>query len=253
MQNDQNFDGLAERFLARVYGTHKGNWRLTLLQEDLQHLRNGHQLDVWDAGCGDGRIAAWFAEKDHQLTLCDISSVLLDKARLRFAEKQLTADFHQQPAQTLAETLPDFDLIISHAVLEWLATPQQSLLKLLPKVRPGGWLSLMFFNRNALVYSNALRGGWRLEPILNDSYIGVGRKLTPPNPQYPHEIVDLLEQQGFHVETQTGIRVFADYLSDEARERSDDQTLFSLEARYCRQPGYRDMGRYIHLLARRGI
>lgn len=253
MQNDQNFDALADRFLQKVYGTHKGNWRLTLLQEDLQHLRNGEPIDIWDAGCGDGRIAAWLAEKNHSLTLCDISGVLLDKARQRFARQNLAGLFHQQPAQQLGETLPEFDLVISHAVLEWLAEPQQSLLKMLANVRPGGWLSLMFFNRNALVYSNVLRGGWRLEPILNDRYIGVGRKLTPPNPQYPHEVIALLEREGFRVEIQTGIRVFADYLSDAARERSDDRTLFSLEARYCRQPGYRDMGRYIHLLAKRII
>lgn len=253
MQTDRNFDDLADRFLEKVYGTPKGNWRLTLLQEDLQQLRNGPECEIWDAGCGDGRIAAWFAEKGHQLTLCDISSVLLDKARKRFAGLDLSASFYQQPAQQLVESLPDFDLVISHAVLEWLANPQQCLQQLLRKVRPGGWLSLMFFNRNALVYSNVLRGGWRLEPILNDRYIGVGRKLTPPNPQYPHEIIVLLEDQGFAIETQTGIRVFTDYLSAEARERSDDKTLFSLEARYCRQPGYRDMGRYIHLLARRAF
>lgn len=253
MAVDQNFDALAERFLQKVYGTHKGNWRLSLLQEDLQDLRNGETLQVWDAGCGDGRIAAWLAEKGHRLTLCDISGILLNQARQRFSEQQLFADFHHQSAQTLGQSLPAFDLVISHAVLEWLAEPQQGLQQLLKSVRPGGWLSLMFFNRNALVYSNVLRGGWRLEPILNDRYIGVGRKLTPPNPQYPHVIRAMLAEQGFDIETQTGIRVFADYLSAEARQHSDDQTLFSLEARYCRQPGYIDMGRYIHFLAKRTI
>jgi S-adenosylmethionine-dependent methyltransferase len=102
-----------------------------------------------------------------------------------------------------------------------------------------------------MVYKNVLKGGWRLKPILDDSYIGKGNKLSPPNPQYPHELIAFLEQQGFSVETQTGIRVFNDYLSPQAQDISDEAELFELEQRYCRLPTYRDMGRYVHLLLRR--
>jgi S-adenosylmethionine-dependent methyltransferase len=37
-------------------------------------------------------------------------------------------------------------------------------------------------------------------------------------------------------------------MDKEVREQSDLDTLFALEARFCRQPTYRDMGRYIHLV-----
>ncbi len=60
-----------------------------------------------------------------------------------------------------ADALGDFDLVLCHAVLEWLAQPQQALHKLFGLIRPGGHLSLMFYNRDALIFRNLIRGNWR--------------------------------------------------------------------------------------------
>jgi S-adenosylmethionine-dependent methyltransferase len=102
-----------------------------------------------------------------------------------------------------------------------------------------------------MIYKNILKGGWRLPQILNDTYLGKGSKLTPPNPQFPKDVLKALEHMGFAVEIQTGIRVFHDYLSDEAKTITDHHELFELEYRYCRMPVFRDMGRYVHVLAQR--
>jgi S-adenosylmethionine-dependent methyltransferase len=250
-QQDRNFDKLAERFESRVYDSVKGRWRLTLLKEDLQSLHDKKTpLRVWDAGCGLGQIGLWLAQAGHQLTLCDISAKMLDEAKQRFADAGVSAQFYHQAAQEF-ESSEQFDLVLCHAVLEWLADPLPSLIKIINAVKPGGTLSLLFYNRNAMVYSNVLRGGWRLKPIIEDSYIGLGNKLTPPNPQYPYEVIETLEANGFKVHQQTGIRVFNDYLSHTARDITDEDELFTLERRYCRTPGFRDMGRYIHLVCRR--
>lgn len=208
---------------------------------------------MWDAGCGQGQISLWLAEQGHQLTLCDLSEKMLNTAKVNFEQANITANFYQQSAQSLATELPQFDLVICHAVLEWLSEPISSLQTVMDKVKPNGYLSLLFYNRNAMVYSNVLKGGWRLPPILNDSYIGKGNKLTPPNPQFPHEIIDVIHHAGFTVETHTGVRIFNDYMSQQARDNSDQAVLFELEHKYCRMPVYRDMGRYIHLLLKRQI
>lgn len=248
VKQDRNFDDLIDRFESRIYDTVKGSWRLQLLQEDLQPFADGSPIEIWDAGCGQGQISLWLAGFGHQLTLCDLSSKMLDKARANFASAGLDASFHHQSAQSLAIQLGDFDLVLCHAVLEWLADPLVSIEAISDKVRPGGYLSLLFYNRNAMVYGNVLRGGWRLKPILEDSYLGKGHKLTPPNPQYPHELIAAMQSLGFELRAHTGIRVFHDYMSKEARENSDMDVLFELEKRYCRLPAYRDMGRYVHLL-----
>ena len=249
MQQDRNFDDLAERFNARIYDTLKGQLRLEILKQDLQQFTQSNPLRIWDAGCGAGQISLWLAGSGHQLILCDISEKLLQQARKRFAEAALKADFHHASIQQLAPQLAEFDLVICHAVVEWLANPLDTLKQVMDRVKSGGFLSLMFYNRNAMVYKNVLRGGWRLEPILNDRYIGAGNKLSPPHPQYPHEMIQFLQNNGFRIIQHSGIRVFSDYLSSTAHEQTNTEELLTLEQRYCRMPTYRDMGRYVHLLA----
>lgn len=249
---DRNFDRLIHRFEKVVYDTAKGGWRLQLLKEDLAFLREGGQrLTIWDAGCGFGQMSLWFAENGHLLTLCDVSEKMLEHARARFTEAGISAQFHHRAAQALCPELPGFDVVIFHAVLEWLAEPLLTLSEVIAKVNQDGYLSLMFYNRNAMVYKNVLKGGWRLQQVLNDSYLGKGKKLSPPNPQYPHEIIAYLQQSGFTVIKQTGIRVFHDYLPEEALNQSAADELFALERRYCRAPGFWEMGRYVHLLAQK--
>ncbi|BBP44730.1 tRNA 5-carboxymethoxyuridine methyltransferase [Thiosulfatimonas sediminis] len=248
---DRNFDKLVDKFEKKVYDTLKGEWRLTLLKEDLEALRTSAPLRIWDAGCGFAQISQWFAEAGHQMTLCDLSHQMLLRAQANFAAAELSATFIEGPAQQIAQQLEPFDVVIFHAVLEWLAEPKATLQTIAEKVQPGGTLSLLFYNRNAVVISNALKGGWRLPFLLNDEYIGKGKKLTPPNPQIPEEVCDWLAQWGFEIEVHTGIRVFHDYMGQEAMQHSDSEQLLALEYRYCRQPTYRNLARYIHLRAKR--
>jgi S-adenosylmethionine-dependent methyltransferase len=252
MQQDRNFDELIDRFRERVYDTPKGDWRLKLLKQDLGNLTKQKTLmQVWDAGCGFAQISQWLSQQHHSVTLCDVSSKMLAQAQENFAAAGLQADFYHQSFQDYARHSGQFDLVLFHAVIEWLVDPAVGLKTVMEKVKPGGYLSLMFYNRNAMVYSNVLKGSWRLRPILEDSYLGKGNKLTPPNPQYPHEIMESLAEHGFDISTHTGIRVFGDYMDDAVLQQTEMDELFALEERYCRTPTYRDMGRYIHILAQK--
>ncbi|MDT8311454.1 MAG: methyltransferase domain-containing protein [Methylophaga sp.] len=248
---DRNFDDLADRFSERIYNTEKGRLRLEILQEDLAELAAGQALNIWDAGCGLGQISLWLAQQGHKLTLCDISEKLLNKARSNFAAAGVPADLYHQSAQSLATVLPKFDLVINHAVLEWLAEPMAGLQVIAGKVKAGGYLSLMFYNRNAMVYQNVLRGGWRLPAIIDDRYIGAGNRLSPPQPLFPHLVSEWLSDNGFQIISHSGIRVFSDYLPASARAETDAGDLYQLEKQYCRLPAYRDLGRYVHLLTKK--
>jgi len=251
MPTDRNFDNLIDKFEQRVYGTLKGNLRLKLLKEDLLPLQQSATLSIWDAGCGLAQISSWLAEAGHNTTLCDLSSRMLERAQQRFAEKNLTATFLQGAAQDLAADLPKFDLVLFHAVLEWLTSPKETLYTVANQVAPQGHLSLLYYNRNSIIITNALKGDWRLQFLLNDQYMGKGKNLTPPNPQFPHEVLNWLQQWGFRVKVETGIRVFNDYLTPDAQQITDQDELIELEYRYCREPTFKHMARYIHVIAQR--
>lgn len=249
---DQNFDGLMERFQKNIYATAKGDWRLKLLQEDLQFLAvQQPPLSIWDAGCGLAQMSYWLAQQGHQLTLCDISAKMLAQAQQKFAQGGLQANFLHTAAQSAAAQLPQFDLVLVHAVLEWMAEPFPSLATILQQVKPGGYLSLLFYNRNVTIYIQTIKGGGRWQQVLQEGYLGKSRRLVPPNPLYPYEVIAQLEQAGFKLVTQTGIRVFYDFIAKETLAHADLTDLFELEYRHCRLPTFRDMGRYVHVVAQR--
>ena len=248
---DYNFDGFVEKFEKSIYGSFKGEWRLKLLKEDLQKLHGGTPLDVWDAGCGLGQMALWFTQAGHHVTCNDISFKMLEKAKDSFAKAGVKATVHQAPAQEVAGSLSQQDLVLYHAVIEWTAKPLETLKIVADRVKPGGHLSLLFFNEHALIYRNVMQGGWRLGTILQKRWYGRGKRLTPPHPQSPEVILEWLEAHGFEVKVQTGIRVFHDYMSKSALIETDMEELMALEYRYSRKPTYRNMGRYIHILAQR--
>jgi len=248
---DRNFDKLTDKFADRIYGTFKGQLRLELLKEDLAPLRSGDPMDVWDAGCGMGQMALWLAEGGHRLTCNDISEKMLQGAQERFEKVGGDAVFHHASAQDLAGQLPPQDLVLFHAVIEWLARPLETLEIVADRVKRGGYLSLLFFNHHGLIYRNALRGSWRLAYLLDEAWYGKGKNLTPPHPQRPEVLTGWLQSHGFGITAHTGIRVFHDYMEEEARAESDMQELRLLERKYCREETFRNMGRYVHILAKR--
>lgn len=99
-----------------------------MLQADLAEALPDRPLRILDIGAGLGHMALWLAERGHQLTLAEPAAPMLDGARARFAEAGQTATFIQAPWQDLLGQLTErYDLVLCHAVLEWLAEPESIL------------------------------------------------------------------------------------------------------------------------------
>ncbi len=78
----------------------------------------------------------------HQVELCDLSAEMLELARSQIAEKGLEDKIRliHCPIQDLKQHVTGtFDLVLCHAVLEWLAEPRQTLLGLFPFVNAGAY------------------------------------------------------------------------------------------------------------------
>lgn len=252
---DRNFDDIAEKFSRNIYGTTKGLLRQAILWQDLDILlaeMNDGPLHVLDAGGGEGQTAIRMAQLGHHVTLCDVSQEMLKRAQAAAEEKGVSGNMHfvhcavQDIAQHLASPV---DLILFHAVLEWVADPVAVLQKLWSVLRPGGALSLMFYNADGLLMHNMVAG--------NFDYVQVGmpkrkkRTLSPDYPRAPAEVYRWLEQIGWQITGKTGVRVFHDYLRDKTQQQRSFEMLLELETRYCRQEPYISLGRYIHVTARK--
>ena len=246
--NDRHFDELASRFAQKIYGGPKGAIRLAVLQADLAEALPETPLRVLDVGAGLGHMSLWLAERGHQVTLAEPAAPMLDGARARFAEAGRQATFIQAPWQDLPGQLAEpFDLVISHAVLEWLAEPETILAPLHQLTRPGGWLSLAFYNRDALVYRNLLKG--HLRKLRSDSLAGEKQSLTPQKPLDPRTLRTQLEPF-WHVERESGVRVFHDYMPREFQAKAELADLLEMELAHRRHPAFAGLGRYLHWICR---
>ena len=193
---DRNFDDIADKFSRNIYGTTKGQLRQAILWQDLDALlaKMGPQpLRILDAGGGEGQTAIKMAERGHHVTLCDLSEEMIARATQAACEKGVSHNMHfvQCAVQDVAEHLESpVDLILFHAVLEWVAEPQDVLNTLWSVLRPGGALSLMFYNANGLLMRNMVVG--------NFDYVALGmpkkkrRTLSPNYPRDPQQVLSLI-------------------------------------------------------------
>jgi len=190
--SDRHFDELATRFAEKIYGGAKGAIRLAVLQADLAEALPQHPLRVLDIGAGLGHMSLWLAQQGHAVTLAEPAEPMLEGARERFTSAGQSATFLQAPWQEVENHVEGrFDLVICHAVLEWLAEPQAILPVLHRLTAPDGWLSLAFYNRDALIYRNLLKGHFK--KLRSQSFAGERQSLTPQRPLDPRELAAQLD------------------------------------------------------------
>nr|WP_298415358.1 methyltransferase domain-containing protein [uncultured Halomonas sp.] len=242
--SDRIFDGLADKFAASLYGATRGELRLALLDHLLPRTLPLEGQPALDIGGGLGQMSGWLARRGHAVTLAEPSLEMLNRACGSLSD--FNVEFLSLPLQALPEQAPGpWPLIVCHAVLEWLADPKEAISVIHELLAPGGHLSLMIFNRDALRFSNIVKGN--LGKALDDRLAGTGKRqrLTPISPLTHDQISGWLAERGLVIEHVAGIRVFHDYL----RERDPDEAtltrLFELERRYCDVDPHWRLGRYL--------
>jgi len=283
---DRNFDDLAPRFARNIYGGLKGRIRLEVLRRDFARVLPGWlapaahsgsvelgiasekdaaaRQRVLDAGGGQGQFSLPLAAAGHDLTLCDLSSGMLALARTAAAQAAIAnVTFRHAAIQELASECGDgriapFDLVICHSVLEWVTDQPGLIAALAQLLRPGGVLSLTFYNRHGLVMKNLLRG--RRPPILDGSFTPSAGSLTPTRPLDPQDVLRWLDcaplqpppqPTSWELLHRSGIRVFHDLLLTPEGRAMDPEQLVALELELSLQEPFLSLGRYQHILARK--
>ena len=234
---DRNFDDLVERFRRNIYGGSKGVLRQLILNRDIDDLGlyKHPPKTLLDAGGGFGWMARKFAPLGVHCTVVDISSKMIDYGKSQWRLECNPEVCSEQEivwkVQSIQETKGVFDMVSCHAVLEWVDQPEQVLDVLTKQVAKGGHLSLMVFNRVALIWKNVLYG--KLDKVLEDRMQGFGKSLTPKHAFTIEQVQSWLVERGFTIQRVSGIRVFHDYLEPTIREQlwTDPKKMLDLELR----------------------
>ncbi len=207
-------------------------------------------IRILDIGAGLGQMSIWLAAQGHHVQAIEPSSDMLKIAHRNIAEAKLTEkiDLKQQLLQQLSpNSAGKFDLIIFHAVLEWLALPNQSikLIKLL--LNPGGFLSVMFYNKNSSKMRSLVVGDF--DRINNGKLAGDGaQRLAPISLFDSNEVREWLLENELKVNRHTGIRCFYDYMLPEVRKRADIEEVLKMELDLSLKQAWIPLARYQHII-----
>ena len=266
-RSDRSFDAIADHFEKKVYGGLKGDIRLAVLRRDIfayvdqMSQQLGRPLHILDVGAGLAQIAIELAAQGHTVVVNDISANMLDKAKVSAEQAQATENmswyvcpYQQLEQQLTAENVEKFDLILCHALLEWLAEPVAVMDFFDKHLTENGALSLCFYNPASFDYRNLIMGNFNLLDILlhkDDNQADNKKSLTPNHPVAKQEVELWLQQHHYQTLTTSGLRVFHDYSPLKRGGHNDPEAVIRMELRYSQQEPYKWLGRYLHILASR--
>lgn len=240
------FDHLSKKFTRNIYDSFKGKLRLAILTRDFETLKLHHTpLNILDIGAGQGQFAEFLARQGHHVTLVEPAKEMLTLAQERFHAHNLSAEFHNCYLEDIAALqLPPFDVITCHAMLEWLPEPFLFFEKIKPLLAPKGKLSLLFYNREGLIYHNLIRGNFHY--IERGHFKGEAGGLTPISPIDPIALENYTQADGYTVLKKSGIRTYYDFMNKEARNRISEEDHLKMELKYSEIPQYQAHARYLH-------
>lgn len=264
-EKDRNFDDLAHRFKRNVYDRLKGEIRLAVLKRDLnQHLNSLFDLSdgqpefrplrILDAGGGQGQLSIQLAKLGHSVEICDISSEMLKLAQANAMAEGVVEGMrlhHCSVQELAAASNSSFDLVLCHAVLEWVVNPQELLVDLQSLLKPQGFLSLTYYNVNSIMMKNLLRTNFN--KVLEDDYRGYRGSLTPTYPRTIEQVDGWMQAMALEEVCRSGIRCFHDYILEPDHRVKEPEKQLALELRLSRQEPWRSLSRYIHVLSKKSL
>ena len=257
MNQDRNFDDISAHFEKKIYGGLKGQIRLAVLRHDIfgwvkswQQTHN-RPLRVLDVGAGLAQISIELAKDGHDVTINDISANMLEIAKQNAGEAAQNITWHTCPYQQLDDKLTGkYDLILCHAVLEWLAEPKLIMdffdRWLVDDSAEKGVLSLCFYNPASFVYRNLVMGNFNL--LNNKDFKADNGSLTPNHPVAKDEVIAWIGDHHYQILHTSGLRVFHDYSPLKRGGHTNPQAVIDMEVAYSGQDPYKWLGRYLHFL-----
>jgi SAM-dependent methyltransferase len=215
---------------------------------------------VLDIGCGTGTQALLLARRGHVVTGLDSSAQLLGDFRAALAAEPAEVGGRVRLVQGDAEALTDlfapssFDVVLCQGVLMYFPDPGPLLDAIARAVAPGGIVSLLVRNGDALAMRPGLLGDWDGAAKAFDGSAYLNRIGVDARADRLEDLTAALARRRMHVARWYGVRVFTDTAASDA-PLPDAATLDAIlqsEERAGGTDPYRRVAALLHLIAVRG-
>ncbi|WP_381804901.1 class I SAM-dependent methyltransferase [Streptomyces niveus] len=220
----------------------------------------GQRLRVLDVGMGQGTQALRLARAGHTVTGLESDPEMMAAAReslevepagIRERVRLVEGD----GLQTGVHFLPgSFDVVLCHGVLMYVEEPDAMLAGLARMLAPGGLLSLLVRNADALALRPGIAGDWAGALDAFDSPSYTNRIGLPVRADRLSALTATLAGIAAPLHTWYGVRVFSDNISNDSELPPPDELerLLAAEDRAGRTEPYRRVAALLHLCGVRG-
>lgn len=248
-----------ERWRARL-GTLRQVVRQELVSRQLAaHMPGAAPLRVLDVGCGQGTQMLRLARDGHHVTGLDSSQALLNELEQALGDEPDEVRARVRTVQDDVRNVTSlfdgasFDVVLCHGLLMYFPDPEPLLDDLVRLVAPGGVLSLLVRNGDALAMRPGLLGDWdtarrAFEGLSYDNRIGVTARADRVD-----DLVASLAARGMSVRAWYGVRVFTDTAATDAPVPDEPvlAALLACEERAGASDPYRRVAALTHLVVER--
>jgi S-adenosylmethionine-dependent methyltransferase len=241
-----------------------GTLRQVVRQELVTRQLAAHVPDlpprqVLDIGCGQGTQALLLARRGHFVTGLDASARLLDDFRLAIAAEPAGVGDRVRLVNGDVGALASlfapasFDVVLCQGVLMYFPDPEPVLDAIAHVLAPGGIVSLLVRNGDALAMRPALLGDWDAAERAFDGDAYLNRIGVTARADRLAGLTAALAERRMSVLEWYGVRVFTDTAASDAAlpDAATLDAILGAEERAGRTDPYRHVAALLHLLSQR--
>ncbi|MGW7367823.1 class I SAM-dependent methyltransferase [Streptomyces sp. NPDC054841] len=220
----------------------------------------GQRLRILDVGMGQGTQALRLARAGHSVTGLESDAEMLKVARETLATepegiRERFRMIEGDGLDTGVHFLPgSFDVVLCHGVLMYVEERDAMLAGLARMLAPGGLLSLLVRNADALAMRPGLAGDWQTALTAFDTDAYTNRLGLPVRADRLAALTATLAGIAAPLHAWYGVRAFTDGVANEAELPSAEELerLLAAEDRAGRTDPYRSVAALLHLCGVRG-
>ncbi|WP_336621194.1 class I SAM-dependent methyltransferase [Streptomyces sp. DH18] len=219
----------------------------------------GQRLRVLDVGMGQGTQALRLARAGHSVTGLESDAEMLTAARESLATepegiRERVRLIEGDGRDTGVHFLPgSFDVVLCHGVLMYVEEPDPMLAGLARMLAPGGLLSLLVRNADALAMRPGLAGDFGAALAAFDTATYTNRLGLTVRADRLDALRATLAGIAAPLHAWYGVRVFTDNVADGTELPAEElERILTLEDRAGRTDPYRGVAALLHLCGVRG-